>query len=114
VAVVVFWATWCSVCKAAFPRLEALRTKYAGRGFEIIGVSVDHDRDAARRYFARSRVGFVSGWDEKKRAMDAWRLTSTPTLFVVDRARAVRSAHVGFGADVAEKIEGELLPLLSE
>jgi thiol-disulfide isomerase/thioredoxin len=114
VTVVVFWATWCTACKEAFPRLEALRTKYAARGLEVIAISVDEDRDAARSYVARARLTLTSGWDEQKRATGAWRLTSTPALFLVDRTGLIRSAHMGFGNDVAEKIEGEVVPLLAE
>ncbi len=36
-----FWATWCGPCKLEMPWLADLRTKYAGQGFEVLGVSAD-------------------------------------------------------------------------
>ena len=42
-----FWATWCAPCKIEMPWLVALRTQYAGQGFEILGVSED-DADTPR------------------------------------------------------------------
>ena len=36
-----FWATWCGPCKYEIPWLTTLHTKYAGQGFEILGVSSD-------------------------------------------------------------------------
>jgi len=36
-----FWATWCGPCKVETPWLVDLRNQYAGKGFEILGVSTD-------------------------------------------------------------------------
>lgn len=35
------WATWCNPCVSEIPHLNALQKEYGGRGFEIVGVSVD-------------------------------------------------------------------------
>lgn len=33
-----FWATWCPNCKVEMPWLAQLREKYAGQGFEVLGI----------------------------------------------------------------------------
>lgn len=38
-----FWATYCSICIAAFPKLQKIHDLYKDRNFEILGVSVDRD-----------------------------------------------------------------------
>lgn len=38
-----FWATYCSICIAAFPKLEKIHDLYKDRNFEILAVSVDKD-----------------------------------------------------------------------
>ena len=38
-----FWATWCGPCKIETPWLIELRNKYAGQGFEILGISTEGD-----------------------------------------------------------------------
>ena len=49
-----FWATWCAPCLAQFPLLKELRAEYRGRGFEILGFSVDAEeqvwRDTSEEY----------------------------------------------------------------
>jgi thiol-disulfide isomerase/thioredoxin len=40
-----FWATWCPPCRAELPNVIAVYQKHHSQGFEIIGVSLDSDRD---------------------------------------------------------------------
>ncbi len=40
-----FWASWCGPCKAEMPNVTAAYKKYHSKGFEIVGVSFDRDKD---------------------------------------------------------------------
>ena len=41
-----FWASWCGPCKAEMPNVTAAYRKYHRKGFEIVGLSFDQDKDA--------------------------------------------------------------------
>ncbi len=43
---VVFWASWCGPCKAEMPNVTAAYKKYHSKGFEIVGLSFDNDKEA--------------------------------------------------------------------
>jgi cytochrome c biogenesis protein CcmG/thiol:disulfide interchange protein DsbE len=48
VVLVNFWATWCAPCRKEMPVLDAFYRRHRGQGFELIGISIDFARDAAK------------------------------------------------------------------
>ncbi len=47
IVLVDFWATWCGPCMGEMPNVVAAYQKYHNRGFEIVGVSLDHQEAIA-------------------------------------------------------------------
>lgn len=41
-----FWASWCGPCRAEMPNVKAAYAKYHDKGFEILGVSLDNNKEA--------------------------------------------------------------------
>jgi thiol-disulfide isomerase/thioredoxin len=41
---IMFWASWCTPCRLENPNIAALYEKYKKQGFEIVGVSLEKDR----------------------------------------------------------------------
>src|SRR5271167_4819929 len=45
VVMVNYWATWCAPCRKEMPKLDAFYKKYRSQGLEIVGISIDFERD---------------------------------------------------------------------
>lgn len=45
VVLIDFWASWCHFCREENPELVSLYAEYRDKGFEIVGVSLDTDRN---------------------------------------------------------------------
>ncbi len=43
IVVLNFWATWCIPCRREMPMLASVQSKYAGRGVQVIGASLDDE-----------------------------------------------------------------------
>lgn len=46
VVLIDFWASWCRPCRIENPNVKKIYAKYASKGFEILGVSLDRDHAA--------------------------------------------------------------------
>jgi thiol-disulfide isomerase/thioredoxin len=105
-----FWASWCPPCKASFPAMEELKTKYAGEGLTIIAVSVDEKRENMERFLSETKISFATLRDAEQKLVAVVDVPTMPTSYLIDRSGAVRYVHVGFQSgqtpkDYAKEIE---------
>jgi thiol-disulfide isomerase/thioredoxin len=109
-----FWATWCGPCRTALPMLSELRQQLGAQGFEIIGVNLDRDREAALRSMSEAGVAYpvVTGIPEA--TLKSFELSGMPVAYLVDRQGRVRSVHTGFRAAEFDDLKKEIEGLLGE
>lgn len=41
-----FWASWCGPCRREMPHVKAAYEKYKDKGFDVVGLSFDQDKEA--------------------------------------------------------------------
>lgn len=98
-----FWATWCQICAALLPRMEAAQRRYGSLvEFLVVGVGVNQTRDTMRRHIARHAMPFRFLFDANGAAVRAFEAPATGYVVVLD-ARG-RVAYTGAGTD--QDIEG--------
>jgi thiol-disulfide isomerase/thioredoxin len=56
VVLVDFWATWCGPCVAEIPHVLAEYEKYHDKGFEVVGISLDDDKQALADFVAEHKI----------------------------------------------------------
>jgi len=93
-----FWATWCPLCEALLPRLEAAHKRYGGQvDFLVVAVAVNQSKNSIRRHQQRHPYPFPILWDTNGNATRAFQAPSTSFIVVLDARGKV--AYTGLGSD---------------
>ena len=113
VVVLDFWAPWCVPCRASFPALDALQTKYAKQGLRVLGLTLEPSDDAIIAFLNQVPVSFTILRDASGMAGEKFDVVAMPTTFVLDREGRIAARFEGGGSAVHAKIEAAVTALLA-
>lgn len=88
VVLVDFWATWCGPCVGELPNVLKAYEKYHGKGFEIVGVSLDSDKDKLTTFLKAKNMTwqqFFDGKGWKNKVAEKYQVHSIPATYLVDK-----------------------------
>jgi peroxiredoxin len=112
VVLVDFWASWCGPCRESMPFLDKLSKSYKSQGLVVLGVNIDNDVAAARKFLKELPVSFTILSDVEKQVAKAYGPPTMPSSYLIDRQGKVHVVHAGFKHSDAGKIESEIKNLL--
>ncbi len=109
--VINFFATWCPPCREEIPGLVEVYNKHKGKGFELIGISLDTDtRENLPGFLISNRIGYRILFGNLATARAYGGVSSIPTTFFVGKDGEIKNVHVGYiDKDVFDK---EVMKLL--
>ncbi|MFD2968775.1 redoxin domain-containing protein [Sphingobacterium bambusae] len=82
-----FWASWCAPCREENPNLVAAYAKYKDKGLEILGVSLDKNKEAWLKAIKDdnllwTQVSDLKGWQNE--ASQLYEVNSVPDNVLID------------------------------
>jgi thiol-disulfide isomerase/thioredoxin len=93
-----FWATWCPLCAALEPQIDAAKKKYGSAvEFVLVAVAVNQSQRSILRHMERHPLPARVLWDTQGRAVRAFEAPTTSYIVVLDREGRV--AYTGVGED---------------
>ena len=83
-----FWASWCGPCLREVPNVKKIYDKFHDKGFEIIGVSLDEDKEAWINAIDKhglnwKHVSSLKGWNCP--VAQLYSVTGIPAMFLLDK-----------------------------
>lgn len=100
VVLIHYWATWCDHCDEEMKVLKNMQAKYGKRGFSIIGISLDSERQSLVNYVRANRVPWQQLYEEgglDSRLANHFGISTLPAMLLIDKSGKVarRSIHAG-------------------
>lgn len=97
-----FWATWCPLCAALEPHLQAAKTEH-GAALEVlvVAVGVNQNPRSIRRHIAKHEPPGRLLFDARGRAARAFMAPSTSYIVALDASGRVVYTGVGEDQDIA-------------
>ena len=108
-----FWASWCGPCRASFPWMNEMHSKYADQGLEIIAVNLDQEPELAQAFLQEMTPAFRIEMDGGPELAEQFGVDTMPTSYIIDRDGKARARHKGFHDGKRATYEQELVELLS-
>jgi thiol-disulfide isomerase/thioredoxin len=111
VVLVDFWATWCGPCMGELPHVKAAYEKLHAQGFEIVGISLDENKDTLEKTLKEKGMTwpqyFEGAWNHNK-YQQAFGINSIPAMWLVDKQGNLRDVNA------REGLEERVTKLLAE
>ncbi len=107
VVLVDFWASWCGPCIAEMPNVVATYKKLHEKGFEIVGISLDQDKDkmdAATKKHGMTWAQYFDGQGWKNKISSGFGIESIPAAWLLDKKGVLRETDLR-GAALGTAVE---------
>ena len=107
-----FWASWCIPCRKSFPWMNEIQNRYDNKGFKVIAVNLDQEKDKAKAFLDKISAHFTVAYDPEGVSATAFKVKGMPSSYLIDRTGKIVFSHIGFRKKEIPAMEKKIKQLL--
>jgi thiol-disulfide isomerase/thioredoxin len=103
-----FWATWCPVCRAAIPGLNAIQHDFGSR---LVVIGLTHEPEEVVQRMVDPKIEYYVAVDTQARTEKALEVTAIPHVLIIDPNGIVRWEGFPFqkGYELTGKVVADII-----
>ncbi len=114
VVVLVFWTTWCSVCKTELVKLKSLKDMPGGENLVVAGVCSDPENINDVKQIARNlNIDYPVLLDKEQVVTGRYGISSYPTTVIINQNGVVSFVREGYNSAIANQVETKVSGLFA-
>jgi len=112
VVVLVFWATWCTVCKTELVELKSLRNIPGSENLVVAGICSDPENINEVKQLAKNlNIDYPVLLDKRQSVTDRYGISSFPTTVIIDQKGVVSFIREGYNSAIANQVKTKVAGL---
>jgi len=102
VVVLDFWYRGCGWCIRAMPQVKEVAAHYAGEPVTVLGMNRDREDEDARFVIDKMALNYPNL--KAPEVPEKYKVRGYPTLLIIDQQGILRDIHIGYAADLKQKV----------
>jgi peroxiredoxin len=90
-----YWATWCGPCRSEIPHFIEFQDKYAGQGFQAMGISMDDGPQPVQEFYKQFKINYPVAMGTTQLAESYGGVLGLPVTFLIGRDGKIAAKYVG-------------------
>jgi peroxiredoxin len=103
-----FWSTRCPPCVEELPNVFAAYNKFHGKGFEIIGISNDENRESLIRFIKARGITWPQYFDDNREISRRFEISGLPTMWLINKQGLITNTNA------RDDLQGNVEKLLAQ